>query len=646
MAIVSASQRLGMVGVLAFAVTFVIAGGCAQDAESSDSASGGAGSAPDLPGGSPDGGAGGTGATSPGTGSHGGSSVPPMDDGPAATIQTGATNKFLLKGTIVTPDSSFDGQLLVENSTLVCVKPGTECENKQAALGATVIDTNGVIAPGLIDTHNHILFDIFDDNHWVPSNATSCSTDSDCKNDTTNRYCRNNNKCACVDNVCKYTFHSQWTDEDEYSVMLDYKQCMENSSQGKPSWCPRTRFNSELKYNCELDKWGEIKGLIAGTTSIVGLPGTSGACFSSVARSIDVPQNGLGVDAIQTSVSIPSASAASAACGNFSSGSTKAYLIHCGEGTNAQALAEFNTLLGRLTNERCLAGTTITHGTSFTRAEYDQMYSKQMKLTWSPASNVALYGKTNNLPEAIAAGLTISIGPDWSMGGSSNMLEELRFAKKWSDNHFGGLLDAKQIVRMATVNGAAVLALSDVIGSLSEGLKADLFVVGGDRSTPYDAILAATPKTVRLVMVDGKVLYGDKHLEAAAPANPGCENMDVCERSKFLCVAESSSSNRLDQTMVQIRDTLNSAVQELDNVPVLPPASCGNSCTSTEECYERTVFEQVDASLCPSGSCPNGQVCYRAAQTGGNQYKCYTPNACEKKRTKKFFPITTLFKCQ
>ena len=31
------------------------------------------------------------------------------------------------------------------------------------------IDTQGIIAPGLIDTHNHILFDIFDDDDWLPA---------------------------------------------------------------------------------------------------------------------------------------------------------------------------------------------------------------------------------------------------------------------------------------------------------------------------------------------------------------------------------------------------------------------------------------------------------------------------------------------
>jgi len=115
-------------------------------------------------------------------------------------------------------------------------------------VGATIIETHGVIAPGLIDTHNHILFDIFDDSDWLP---------------------------AAV-----YANHDEWPAEPRYQAMLDVKQCLEDASQGKPAWCPAT-YDGAGNLKCEMDKWGELKGLIAGTTSIVGLPGISSKCFSS-----------------------------------------------------------------------------------------------------------------------------------------------------------------------------------------------------------------------------------------------------------------------------------------------------------------------------------------------------------------------------
>ena len=34
-----------------------------------------------------------------------------------------------------------------------------------------------------------------------------------------------------------------------------------------------------------------------------------------------------------------------------------------------------------------------------------------MKLTWSPKSNVALYGATTDIPAALAAGVLVSLAP-------------------------------------------------------------------------------------------------------------------------------------------------------------------------------------------------------------------------------------------
>ena len=120
------------------------------------------------------------------------------------------------------------------------------------------------------------------------------------------------------------------------------------------------------------------------------------------------------------------------------------------------------------------------------------------------------------------------MAPDWSIGGSQNMLDELRYANQVDDAEFGDMLDAKALVTMATKNAAKALALDGVIGTLEVGKKADVVVVGGDVDKPYDALLAATPATVRLVIVGGVPLYGDIQLVGVAPKAPGCETLGVC----------------------------------------------------------------------------------------------------------------------
>ena len=192
------------------------------------------------------------------------------------------------------------------------------------------------------------------------------------------------------------------------------------------------------------------------------------------------------------------------------------------------------------------------------------MGTSGMKLTWSPASNVALYGQTTQVPLAHDAKVLVALAPDWSMGGSQNMLDELRFADGWDNKNWGDVLKPDALFTMATANGAKVVALDDKIGHLKEGYVADIVVYTGNSAAPYDAILAATPKEVRLVMIGGVPLYGDKDLQALAPAKPGCEAIDICGSPKFLCVATTDTSNKLDQTYTTIKAALEQAMTDAD----------------------------------------------------------------------------------
>jgi cytosine/adenosine deaminase-related metal-dependent hydrolase len=203
------------------------------------------------------------------------------------------------------------------------------------------------------------------------------------------------------------------------------------------------------------------------------------------------------------------------------------------------------------------------------------MKAKNMKLTWSPASNIALYGQTTNIPLALDNGILISLAPDWSMGGSQNMLDELRFAKKYADTTWPGRLKAQDLVTMATKNAAVVLGLGEKLGTIKKGLLADLFVVRGARTAPYDAIVSATAKDVMLTMVGGKVLYGDAELKDLGAGGASCEAFDTCGSSKFLCVAEpGKTTDKLNQTYAQLHDILEAAMKDIDGAR--PPAIGGN----------------------------------------------------------------------
>jgi cytosine/adenosine deaminase-related metal-dependent hydrolase len=267
-------------------------------------------------------------------------------------------------------------------------------------------------------------------------------------------------------------------------------------------------------------------------------------------------------------------------------------VIHCGEGVDASSLAEFATLGTVTTPDYCLYApqTTLVHATAFGDAELSVMAQHGMSIGWSARVNVFLYGggtdltKNPNIPLALSKGINVALGPDWSIGGSQNLLDEMRYADMIDNTIWGDQITPKMLVQMATKNGAKALGLDAVLGSLEVGKKADLFVIGGDAANPYDAVLAATPIDVRLVMVGGVALYGDTSLAALGPPSPGCEALDICCHTKFACVASqsNSSTDKFGQTYAEIEGALSQGLADYDALglsqwtfsPITPLVRC------------------------------------------------------------------------
>lgn len=222
----------------------------------------------------------------------------------------------------------------MEGNLITCVGPS--CSAEPGAAGATVIVTNGIVLPGMIDAHNHGLFNIFDETDWTPLQF--------------------------------FGDHNDWTAEQRYQQMVDAKQYLGGEG------------GSPVDYRCEMDKVAEIKALIAGTTSFLLAPGTTRSCYASLIRTIDTPQNDLPADRIQTSISIPSNTTAQSVCNNFAAGTTDAYVVHVAEGINQTALNEFASLASRAGGCLLSPKTTIVHGAALGLPEFDTMAAHGMRL--------------------------------------------------------------------------------------------------------------------------------------------------------------------------------------------------------------------------------------------------------------------------
>jgi 5-methylthioadenosine/S-adenosylhomocysteine deaminase len=139
-----------------------------------------------------------------------------------------------------------------------------------------------------------------------------------------------------------------------------------------------------------------------------------------------------------------------------------------------------------------------------------------------PQSNMKVGAGIAPVPAMIAAGVAVGIGTDGA--GSNNDLdlwEEVDTAAKLHKLASGDpkVLDARQALAMATIEGARSIDLEDQIGSLEPGKRADLVVVSVDGfhqqpqrplPNPYSLLVYATKASdVETVMVEGRVVVRD-----------------------------------------------------------------------------------------------------------------------------------------
>jgi cytosine/adenosine deaminase-related metal-dependent hydrolase len=422
-----------------------------------------------------------------------------------AQVTPGDPETLLLSGTVVTPEKVLSpGEVLTHKDTILCV--AASCAGEPEAKGATVVNTGGIIYPGLIDSHNHT------DYNYLPQ----------------------------WKHPKLYSNHNQWQGSTAYRDFMEFHRQLEGT------------------LTCEMLKYGEIRSLLAGTTMIQGTPGYK--CADTLIRNADLSYHGFpGGDTVRTNVRGPSAitqSDATKLLDGFASGKITAYVIHLSEGIDETARKEFDELesLGLLKSQ-----VVVIHGTALGQPELTKMKTAGMPLIWSPSSNLDLYGATNDIAVAKNVGLQLALAPDWTPSGEPNMLDELRLAAGLNKDKLGNLWKPEELVAMATSQAAGVLRFEDKIGALRKGLHADVLVLAGDAKRPYEALLSARLPQVRLVVVRGKALYGDPALMQKLEPNAYCESIKVCSTPKVVCVKEKetdTTNHKLAQSLGEIENAL------------------------------------------------------------------------------------------
>ena len=200
-------------------------------------------------------------------------------------------------------------------------------------------------------------------------------------------------------------------------------------------------------------------------------------------------------------------------------------IVHTHASENRDEIDVVRRISGGLSNLEYLADTGLAtprlctaHCVWVTDAELGLVAERGVKVMHCPGSNLKLGSGIAPVAEMRARGISVSLGADGAACNNRlDMFDEMRLAATLQAVRVGpGALTARDVLWMATREGARALGMDAEVGSIEPGKRADLILIDRGRPhvqpdpDPWSTLVYASRGTdVRLTMVDGRVLVND-----------------------------------------------------------------------------------------------------------------------------------------
>ncbi len=180
------------------------------------------------------------------------------------------------------------------------------------------------------------------------------------------------------------------------------------------------------------------------------------------------------------------------------------FVTHIAEGFDNETIDDLATLdkQGGLGDHSVLV-----HGIAFSESDMKLIKKNNASVVWCGDSNIFMFNKTTNIEMLLDLGINVCIGTDSPMSGGENLLSEMKFDKNFFQEHYDEELPDELIYKMVTEHPAKALKQKK-IGYLKEGYIADL-VVFQDQGSVATSVVSAELSDVKLVVIDGKPVYGE-----------------------------------------------------------------------------------------------------------------------------------------
>ena len=366
---------------------------------------------------------------------------------PADTTPAVPVREFALAGCVLASDR------ILERGFVRLGGPTLGAITDTAPSGVELVETDGVILPGLIDLHGHPEYNVFAP--WEPPET--------------------------------YANRGRWRDSDEYAKLVKE---------------PYGRLKA-AKLVPTLTRYAEIRALVGGVTAVQGAAVNAQVLEESLVRNVD--RRIFGQHRGRSIVDLDRVRPAEleGLHTDLANNQIDAIFVHLAEGVDDKSRGELELLKS---TRLLVPQTVIIHGTALTDAQLQEVAAAGTKLVWSPQSNLRLYGATTQAKRARELGIALGLGADWVPSGSMSTLDELRVARHQLALQ-GAADDPRALVGMVTWDAARIAGLAGRLGDLQPGMAADVCVLERCHEDPWESVLRSDPSAVQLVTIGGNLVY-------------------------------------------------------------------------------------------------------------------------------------------
>ena len=185
---------------------------------------------------------------------------------------------------------------------------------------------------------------------------------------------------------------------------------------------------------------------------------------------------------------------------------------------NTYNLNPVDILEGKFNNQKLI----LAHCVKLTKEDIIRLSKLNVSVVHCPVSNLKLGCGIANINEMLNNNINVCLGTDGQGSGSNlDLFEVMKFTALLQKgiNENAKLLPSYEVLKMATINGAKALNLSDKIGSIEVGKLADIIIIDIDdiKIKPVNNLLSeivynVKSNNVEATIINGKILMKDKKI--------------------------------------------------------------------------------------------------------------------------------------